>query len=158
MRLDAAPKGRAPIIVQFKQPLTRAERARIQGEHGLRLSDYLPEGAYVEVLTAEAIAKLARDPLFRASMPFQPAFKLAPTLGKVRFRTTTRKRVKGLWLTIVLFAEADPARVADQLKKLKATRIIAHDDRPLGERPVSMRRRRHREGAGDRAVAGGALD
>jgi len=132
LRVEKELKEPAPIIVQFKKSLTREERARIQAQYGLELADYIPEYAYLEIMTTEILEKLVADPVFRASVPYEPAFKLAPNLGKVPYRTASRKRMKGLWLYIVLFPHADPESVAKALKKQKATRIQVKDDRQIG--------------------------
>ena len=92
LRIDEAQPGPARFIVQFRKSLTPEERARLQTEYGLRLTEYIPEFAYLEAISAETLAALSREPLFRASVPYQPAFKFAPTLGKSR---TVRRSGEG---------------------------------------------------------------
>lgn len=132
LTIDEPREGPFHQIVQFTTSLTPGERDRLQGEYGLRLAEYIPELAYLELISSEALGKLADDRLFRASVPFQPAFKLAPNLGEIPHRTGRRRRMKGVWLSVELFPEADPERVAEELKRLKATRIQVTDDRHLG--------------------------
>jgi hypothetical protein len=132
MRVERPSKDPAPAIVQFNQPLTREERARIQSRYGLKLTEYIPECAYLETVTAQTLDKLVADPVWRASVPYHPAFKLAPNLGKIAFRTARRKRMRGLWLHVVLFPEVDTDNVVKELKAQRATRIQAKDDRRFG--------------------------
>src|SRR5688572_15211646 len=71
-------------LVQFTRPLTREDSERLR-RYGLRLTDHIPNRAYVERLTPRQLATLAKDPAFRASVPYQPAFKLSPRIGQVPF-------------------------------------------------------------------------
>src|SRR5687768_17508130 len=116
LRIKKVPEGCAPTIVQFKKSLTREERTHIQNRYGLKLTTYIPEYAYLEEMTAETLGKLSADPLFRASVPFHPAFKIAPGIGEQTFRTPERQKVEGLWLNARLFPSADPKDVADKLR------------------------------------------
>ena len=132
LRVETAPPGRVPTIVQFHNPLTREQRTKLQSLYGLKLSDYVPESAYLETITPETLRKLAADPLVRGSIPYHPAFKIAPNLGKVPFRTGQRKGMEGLWLHVVLFPDADPETVVRALEQAQATQIRVKDDRRLG--------------------------
>jgi hypothetical protein len=125
---------RPPYIVQFRKPLTAEDRLRLQGEYGLRLTDYVPELSYLEQLDQAVVRKLAADPLVRAVVPYDPALKLSPTIGTIRFRTPERAELKGLWLSIALFADADVSEVVETAKELAATdeRLSVHDDREIG--------------------------
>ena len=129
LRLEKTPEGPSPTIIQFFKSLSREERASIQSRHGLKLRDYIPENAYLETVSTVILEKLSADPLFRASIPFHPAFKIAPNLGKITYRTARRKRRKGLWLHVALFPEADVESVSKALKQLKVSRIQVQDDR-----------------------------
>ncbi|HEX9277466.1 MAG TPA: S8 family serine peptidase [Casimicrobiaceae bacterium] len=122
-------------IVQFKAPLKRRDRARLQSEYGLRLRDYIPERAYLELVTPAVLERLRRDPLFRAAVPYHAEFKIQPGIGQRQFKTEERRKVAGLWLTCVLFADSDPKRVLDVLANLGARSIVVVDDRPLGGVP-----------------------
>ena len=132
LRIDEARQDTVRWIIQFHKPLTPEERTRLRSQYGLLLTEYIPDFAFLESVSAETRDALARDPLFRASVPYQPAFKLAPTLGAVPFRTAERRERPGLWLSIELFPDADPRQVADALRGLNATQIQINDDRHLG--------------------------
>lgn len=124
--------GPIRVIIQFKARLTRHEQTRLKAEYGLRLQDYLPESAYLELVQPAVLERLTRDPLFRAAVPYLPAFKIAPTLGKREFKTKERRAMRGLWLTCVLFPEADLQQLAEVLARQGARDIVVVDDRRHG--------------------------
>ena len=68
-------------IIQFRSPLTRAQRAMLIEEHGLKLTDYLPNYAYVERIPSDAALRLGSLDLVRAIVAYQPAFKVSPEMG-----------------------------------------------------------------------------
>jgi subtilase family protein len=127
--------GTDRTIVQFHATLTRADQLRLKSEHNLKLSDYVPEAAYLELLSAPAVEKLRRDPLVRALVRYEPAFKIVPGIGSRQFRTEERRAVQGIWIICVLFPEADPRRVAEALAGLGARNIVVTDDRRRGGLP-----------------------
>lgn len=45
-------------IVQFARPLTREDMERVQREWGLALQRYIPDGAYLERVDAQLVARL----------------------------------------------------------------------------------------------------
>lgn len=120
------------MIIQFKKSLTHEERYHIQNDYGLKLTDYIPNFAYLEEVSAEQLRKLSRDPLFRAETPYLPAFKIAPGLGKKSFKTDERKKMKELRLNAVLFNNADTKVVIRVLSDIGATDTIVSDDRKIG--------------------------
>lgn len=132
LQRDAGKPAPSRVIIQFRQPPTRQDLARLLGSHRLRLADPVQENGFVETLDRAALARLARDPLLRASTPFEPAYKIAPNLGRMPARSDTRLAVAGLWLSIVLFPDADADAVSAALQALGASRIVVHDDRTLG--------------------------
>jgi hypothetical protein len=132
LRVKRKPRGAAYYAVQFAKPLTRAERTRVQTQYRLRLTEYTPNLAFLEKLDPEQLEAVSDDPLFRASILYQPAFKLSPMIGKLSFRTEERKAVKGLLLRAVLFPDADPAAVAEAIKGSGGSKIVVQDDREIG--------------------------
>lgn len=84
------------MIIQFKESFALEERYHIQNNYGLKLTDYIPNLAYLEGVSAEQLRKLSKDPLSRAETPYLPAFKIAPGLGKKFFKTDERKKMKEL--------------------------------------------------------------
>lgn len=132
LRVAPPPKAPVPTIVQFKKPLTRQEQAHIQGKYGLKLAAYVPEFAYLEQLGDDMLQRLVKEPLFRASVPFQPAFKIAPGIGELAFRSPKRQQMSGYWLRCLLFSSAEPLMVAERLKALGATDAQLIDDRKIG--------------------------
>src|SRR5215216_1344365 len=120
------------VIVQLHEPPTREEQARLRGQYGLRLLEYVPEQAYVERLHADEVKRLAADPAVRAVMPFEPAFKVSPHIGERVYRTPERRAVQGRWLEAVLFADADAEGVARLLTDMGFSDVRILDDRAAG--------------------------
>ncbi|MCU1347520.1 MAG: peptidase and subtilisin kexin sedolisin [Acidobacteria bacterium] len=122
----------AYAIVQFRRSLTRDERTAVQRKYGLRLTDYIPNFAYLERVDGATLRSLAQDPLYRAHVPYSAAFKISPDIGKRRFTTEKRQAMTGVWLRFVLFPEADPGRIVAALKEAGASSIKLLDDRQYG--------------------------
>lgn len=118
-------------IVQLNEPPSREGRAQMNGQLGLALQDYLPNLSYVEKLSPEAAQAAASDPRVRAVIPFQPAFKLSPTIGRVTARTEQRRAVPGLVMRAVLFPDTDPNEVARAAEAAGARNVKVLDDRQL---------------------------
>jgi Subtilase family len=130
------PAGRSPgagrrSLVQFHRPLLRAERARLQRDLGLALTDYRPELAYVESLGDDVLARLADEPLVRAVVPFDPGFRRPPGGGRRAARTTARGR-SARTLEAVLFDDADPQVALQALRERGAADALLIDDRRHG--------------------------
>lgn len=132
LRIEKTPEGPAPTIVQFKKSLTREERAHIQYVYGLRLTDYIPDFAYVEMINSQTLEKIAGDSLFRAAITYEPTFKIAPGIGERAFRTLPRQKKRGLWVSATLFPMAEPKTLAKVLKDMGAKEIRLIDDRAIG--------------------------
>ena len=108
---SSEPKGESSLartIVQFHRPLTRTDQMRLKQVYGLALRDYVPDYAYLERLTPAALEQLVQDPLTRATVPYHAPFKIVPGIGQQKFTTEERRAVEGLWVTCVLFRDADP--------------------------------------------------
>ena len=132
--MEYVPDEPAYYIVQFQEPLTEEQRALLQERYQLRLNEYIPRNAFVEWLRPEQRAALSREPVIRAIVVNQPAFKISPFIGRVEFRTPERKEMEGLWLDAVLAEEADPSQLADLLSEANASQISVLDDREIGGR------------------------
>lgn len=133
----AGPQTRAGdwMVVQFTDPLTREQQARLKQAYGLALRQYVPEQAYLERLQPEVLARLKEDPRVSAILPYRPKFKIMPRIGEHRFKTEERLAVQGLWLRCVLFQDAATEEVARELERLGARDIKIVDDRPRGGDP-----------------------
>ena len=120
-------------IVQFRRPLTREQRSMLIEKYGLKLTDYVPNLAYLERLPANALAQVRGLDLVRAAVAYQPAFKVSPRIGRSQFRSRERRAMPGLWLTAVLFSDADPQAVAAELRKIEGVSAVeVHDYRQQG--------------------------
>jgi hypothetical protein len=109
-------------IVQLHRPLTRDAHAALTATFDLDLDDYVPQYAYLEKLDTAKVAQLRRNALVRAVVPYHPAYKLSPTIGKVKFRTPERQAL-GFRLIARLEPGADPQVVADRLRAGGATNV-----------------------------------
>ena len=132
LRRDTTPSERAYYIIQFTKSLEPSEREYLQRRYGLHLTEYLPKFAFIEKLDAQTLKVLSTDSLYRASILFQPAFKVAADIGQHVFRTAERQALQGLSLRAVLFPEAEPAPVVAALEAWYATDIKVLDDRAIG--------------------------
>jgi Subtilase family len=132
LSIDESVKEPQHLIVQFQKPLTRKEQTHIQDKYGLKLTEYIPDFAYVEMVDPETLAKLSSDSLFRASVPYHPAFKISPFIGEHRFSTLERQKVEGFWLSVILFDNSVVEKVIDMLNNLNVDKISVIDDRKIG--------------------------
>ncbi len=110
-----------PTVVQFERALNTADIERLRSEYGLGLDRFLPNLAFLEALGAETLERLTDDFLVRATMPLDPALKLAPGIGG----DVTQ-------FSAALLAEADPAVVEAALAAVGATDVEIRDDRASG--------------------------
>ena len=119
-------------ILQFNKSLNSKERSELQRKYQLNLTDYIQNRAFVEKIDAGKLAKLSAEALFRASVPYLPTFKISPVIGKAKHRTSERKKMKGIWIEIVLFPEADPSTTRAWLTNIEAGSVQVLDDRDAG--------------------------
>ncbi|MGH9977526.1 MAG: S8 family serine peptidase, partial [Nitrososphaeraceae archaeon] len=130
--IEEGPIDTSHHIIQFKKSLTRYERTRLKARYGLNLTEYILEFAYLEMIPADVLLKLEGDPLIRAIIPYQPAFKLGPGIGERSISSAKREEMNGLWLIAVLFPEANANQVVESLKSMGASEVVLNDDREIG--------------------------
>lgn len=75
-----APVTAAWHIVQFVKPLTFDEQKLLRSNYDLRLTDYLPNWAFLEWLTPETWRALRQDKLYRASVLYKASDKISPRI------------------------------------------------------------------------------
>ncbi len=129
-----APEAPGWYVVQFVEPLSQAQAERLSAQFGLRLRDYVPRLSYAERLERDTLRELEEDGLVRAIVPYQPAFKLDPAIGKLEPRTDARRSADATPLEAILFDEADPAPVLARLAEVGAGDVAVADDRSIGGR------------------------
>jgi hypothetical protein len=117
-------------IVQFTRSLTAIDMARLQAEHGLALSAYVPNLAYVERVDGTTVRSLRADPLVRAVTQYLPEYKVAPDLA-----TRARRDDGACHLTAIMFDGADTGVVAAVLDDIGARDVAIADPRDLGGLP-----------------------
>lgn len=131
LRITRRPEEPVHYIIQFTKSLTRAERERMKRTYGLRLIEYLPNLAFLEKVNQQTITALAKEPLYRASVLYQPAFKISPRIGEVKLRSPRRQRLAGFLLRAILFNEANPAQVVAAIREAQQSSRSDDDTTPL---------------------------
>lgn len=126
-------------IIQFRAPLTRDQRQMLISQYGLKLTDYIPNLAYLERIPDDLLTKLKQVDLVRAIVPYQPAFKISPTIGKLKFHTEERRKMRGLLLVAVLFDDADPQQVATSIRGISGITNIEVEDLRKSGAPARIR-------------------
>ena len=122
--------GAGTWIVQFKATLGVTDAERMRSSFGLRLTDFVPQLAYIERISPDVAAKLRDDPLVRAIAPYTSELKLGNVLDDVR-RNQSHKRPVAQFYAI-LFADADAAAAAEAIGGISVSPVTALDDRPHG--------------------------
>lgn len=103
------------FVLQVRERWSPALFAKIRAS-GAELLEYLPERAYVVRLPEGGAARLRAMPETRWLGVLQPAWKLAPDLGKRPLRDPTRRAGGKLFATADLFAGEDPDRAAESAR------------------------------------------
>lgn len=133
LRAEEAPDGRpAHYLVQFSASPDREARERLQKRYRLALDTYYPTFTYLELLDRQTLDRLREDPLFRAVTRYEPAFKISSNIGQTKFRTEERLDIEGLLLWVVLFPEADPRAVGEQVDRMGGKTLAVLDEREIG--------------------------
>jgi hypothetical protein len=112
-------EGLGAYVVQFTRPLTRADREALS-RYGLSLQDYVPELAYLELLTEATRERLVDDELVRAVVPYVAAFKLDPDIGRREFVSQERREAGDL-LMVVGFPNESLAELQAALERLNVS-------------------------------------
>ena len=115
------------FIVQAKGPISAPFRAALAGA-GAAVVSYIPNNALLVRLSAAAANTLAANPLVQAVLPYEPYYKLQPSLlGKaVNQQPLPAAQV----LTLGLFNDGAAATTA-QIEKLGG-QIVGQDRSPFG--------------------------
>ncbi|WP_371599923.1 S8 family serine peptidase [Streptomyces sp. NBC_00564] len=125
-----APDPAQTRIVQVKRSLMASDMARLHAEHGLALTAYVPNLAYVERIDGTTVRRLRADHLVRAVTHYLPEYKLAPGLEQ-----QARRPDGPFELTAVLFDGADTDVVATLLDDIGARDVVVSDPRAIGGLP-----------------------
>lgn len=121
------PRGEGDFVVQFARPLTREDRVALAGRYRLQLHDYVPDLAYIERLPADVAGRLDQDELVRACIPYEPAFKLDPELGR-RELVSEERRAAGVQLVVLGFDRADAKALAEEIRGLGLSVSAANEE------------------------------
>lgn len=135
-KTDAPPKI-AWYLVQFDRLPTEAERRALQQKYRVQLTQYVPNFAYLERLTAATLVELTRDPLYRAHVPYTADLKVSPRIGRKRVpmleegKPVPVPQIAGVRITLIFFPEADPVATAEMLGR-RGKDVVVNDNRRYG--------------------------
>ena len=114
-------------IVQAHGPIDNAFRAMLSAA-GAQIVSYIPNDAYLVRAPAGVANGLASNPLTQAVIPYEPYYKLQPSL--LGLAVEQKALPPGTALNLGLFT-SDAAATEQQLEKLGA-KIIGSDQSPFG--------------------------
>ena len=115
------------FIVQARGPVDGAFRAALAAA-GAQVVSYIPNNAYLVRLPAAAADGLAASPLVQAVLPYEPYYKVQPSL--LPLAVNQLPLATGQFLTLGLFNDGASATVA-AFKKLGG-KIVGEDRSPVG--------------------------
>src|SRR2546422_1777100 len=114
-------------IVQSRAPLDDAFRALLQAA-GASIISYIPNNAYLVRASAAAAQQLEALPQTQTVLPFEPYYKVKPSLLKLAVGQAPLPQTTAL--NLLLFADARETTLSD-LNKL-GVQIIGQDRSPFG--------------------------
>lgn len=106
------PAEAAWYVVQFDKHLTSGEKELLRANYDLRLTDYVPNFAFLEWLTPETWHALTGDDLYRAGLLYKASDKISPRI----LTPAGSGRRHALLLCAVLFPSASPDEFIKELK------------------------------------------
>ncbi|HEV2210049.1 MAG TPA: LamG-like jellyroll fold domain-containing protein [Verrucomicrobiae bacterium] len=138
--LDTSLPGKLPIpdalrskgdpgtyIVQSRQPLDNAFRGALKAA-GASIVGFVPNNAYLVRASAEVAGQLEANPTTQAVLPFEPYYKLKPSL--LAFAVEQQPLPANAMVNVLVFPDAVDATVA-QVQDLGA-QVVAQDRSPFG--------------------------
>ncbi len=102
------------VVLQLDGPMDPDRRAAIEAS-GARILDYIPDNAFVIDTKRVRMNAINALPFVTGVVAFQPAWKIAPELGAMRYETPALKALTDrntLPAVVVLFPGANPADTA----------------------------------------------
>jgi subtilisin-like proprotein convertase family protein len=114
-------------IVQSRGPLDNTFRAVLKAAGGEIIS-YIPNNAYLVRMSGVAAQQIAAEAQTQSVMPYEPYYKLKPSL--LRLAMEQRPLPENTGLKLVLFADAKDETV-EALKRLEAE-IVSEQRSPFG--------------------------
>ncbi|MGH7970504.1 MAG: hypothetical protein ACREIC_17400 [Limisphaerales bacterium] len=133
--LDTSLPGKLPIpdslrskgdpgtyIVQSRQPLDNAFRAALKAA-GATIVGFVPNNAYLVRASAEVAAQLEANPATQAVLPFEPYYKLKPSL--LAFAVEQQPLPANAMVSVLVFPDAVDATVR-QVQDLGA-QVVGQD-------------------------------
>src|SRR6266404_691128 len=122
-----APKNNGSYIVQARGPVDDRFRARLSGANAAIVS-YIPNNAYLVRLSDAGAQTLSTDALVQSVLPYEPYYKLDPSLLEMAVK---QQDLPGdVALSLTLFPDARETILA-ALKQLGAD-VVGEDRSPFG--------------------------
>ena len=140
-------------LVQLYAAPSAADANALRARHGLALTEYVPDLAYVERLTRGRARLLRRDPLVRAVLQLEPPFKVSPLLAGLDAVLQDRAVI----VDVTVFDDADLEDVSHRLAVLDVVPRAVLDDRPGTAAPGSGWCSRPGTGTADLGHRGGPM-
>ncbi len=104
-------------LVQLEGPVTDEHKAALT-TRGVEIIGYIPEFAFLVVMTPEASRDLRAASGIRWVGMYHPAYKLDPTLGTQTYHHPDRVNDPWLWLVVHVYDHANEDAVAARLEEL----------------------------------------
>jgi M6 family metalloprotease-like protein len=137
LRLEKVPVGPVYRIIQFKRSLTRKQTELLKVRYGLKLDQYISNFAYLEKVSQSQVDSLKKLHFFRWSGPYEPAYKISPTIGK---RLDADEFIgQPFELNIILFPDADVASAKTKVEALGLEVLNAWDDPEIGIKRLKVK-------------------
>ncbi|MDJ0823536.1 MAG: S8 family serine peptidase, partial [Paracoccaceae bacterium] len=117
------------LIVQFNEPVTSADKARLSRAYGLSFDNYVAQNGFLEKVAPEALAQLNSDPAVGAVVRYGPELKIDPELGQKKFTSEERAAEPGLVLMVMAFENTSADAFVEELKE-RGVEILTVTDEP----------------------------
>ncbi len=123
-----APGEPGAYIVQARGPITKEFRSVINAAGG-QIVSYIPNDAYLVKLTSSSAGMLALNTLVQAVLPYEPYYKVQPSL--LGLAVADQPLTPGTELNLGLFAGTSVADATGIIEKLGA-KVVGTDVSPFG--------------------------
>jgi len=110
-------KGKNYAVIQFTGPILKEWKNRLK-KLNIKFYNYLPHYAFIVKGDESSLSKASEFDFICAVIPYHPALKLSPTIGKHVIVGADDRPYDGYRLIIELFDDADPRLVRSELKSL----------------------------------------
>jgi hypothetical protein len=110
-------EGENYAIIQMTGPIYKEWRDEIES-YNIIIFRYIPHYAYIVKVNYSVINKIQNLPFVRAIIPYHPALRISPTIGKHKLVGMDDRPMDGYRLTVCLFKDADGIQIEKRLGQL----------------------------------------